>query len=172
MVKTRGTEAAVHLYKNVDGMWKTLLKTHGFIGKNGVNKEKEGDLKTPIGLFEFGIAFGFENRVNTKLEYYKLNESMYWIGDSDSKYYNQLINVCEVDGEFDNEKNEHLIKENVAYYYGIEIKYNKDNIPNKGSAIFLHCINQGETAGCIAIPKNDMKYMIENIDKGTKILIV
>jgi L,D-peptidoglycan transpeptidase YkuD (ErfK/YbiS/YcfS/YnhG family) len=35
----------------------------------------------------------------------------------------------------------------------------------------LHCIKNGLTAGCIAIDKEAMKIVMENIDKQTKIKI-
>ena len=46
-----------------------------------------------------------------------------------------------------------------------------NNIPEKGSAIFLHCSNNKPTAGCVAIDKESMKEIIENIDEYTIIEI-
>ena len=45
------------------------------------------------------------------------------------------------------------------------------NIPRKGSAIFLHCSKGEPTAGCVAINREMMKKIIENINRKTKIQI-
>lgn len=161
----------VYMYEKVNNKWITLMETGGFIGKNGIGKEKEGDLKTPIGLYELGIAFGMESDINTKLDYYKLDKNMYWICDSNSKYYNCFVDVSKIDSDWDITKNEHLIEEEIAYKYAIEIKYNKERIPEKGSAIFLHCIKNGPTAGCVSISEESMKFILENVNKDTKIYI-
>ncbi len=94
---------------------------------------------------------------------------MYWVDDVNSKYYNQLVNIKEVEKDW--ERAEHLIEYKTQYEYLIEIKTNPNNIPNKGSAIFLHCTNNTPTAGCISIDTQIMKKIIENISKNTKILI-
>ena len=65
-----------------------------YIGKNGMTKAKrEGDLKTPIGIFKLGIAFGIHKKdeinINSSINYIKINKNLYWVDDVNSKYYNQ-----------------------------------------------------------------------------------
>ena len=180
LVYAKNTEATVYMRKKVDNMWITILETKGYCGKNGLGKEKEGDLKTPIGLFDLGIAFGLHKNIKTELDYYFLNKNMYWICDSNSKYYNQFVDLSKKENDIEkrailkdwkDSEIEHLIDENVAYEYAIEIKYNKKCEQGKGSAIFLHCIKNGPTAGCVSIPAEKMKYILEHIEKDTKIYI-
>lgn len=171
IVYATGTRAKVYMCNKVDDKWITIMETEGFIGKNGLGKEKEGDLKTPVGLYNIGIAFGFEKDMSTELDYYKLNENMYWVCDSNSKKYNQLVDITVDKTDFDITKSEHLIDENIAYEYAIEIKYNAELVPEKGSAIFLHCIKNGPTAGCISIDRESMKFILNHIKKNTKIYI-
>ena len=186
LVSTKGTNAKVYMCEQVNNVWITILETDGFIGKNGLGKLREGDLKTPAGLFNIGIAFGFEENVNTKLDYYKVDDSMYWVCNPNSVYYNRLIRISEkgkiinLSGSENNineindlvyDKSEHLIEESVAYRYSIEIEYNKEAIPGKGSAIFIHCTKNGPTAGCISISEENMKFILENIERTTKIYI-
>lgn len=153
---------------------KFKIKTIAFIGKNGLTKnKKEGDNKTPIGEFELGIAMGmhpmkdFEEPV--KICYKQITENMYWVDDSNSKYYNQLIDVSKVKKSW--KSAEHLIEYPVSYEYLIEIKINPCNIPGKGSAIFLHCIDKGSTSGCIAVNRGTMIKILKNVNKSTKIRI-
>lgn len=170
--KTQNLNVAdVKMCEKVNNKWITIMKTNGFIGKNGLGKEKEGDLKTPVGLYEIGIAFGIKDDVNTKLDYYVLTPNMYWICDENSKYYNKFIDKTKVEKDWNESKNEHLIEEKIAYKYAIEIKYNKECKIGKGSAIFIHCIKNGPTAGCVAIPTADMKFILENINRDAKIYI-
>lgn len=151
---------------------KCNIETNAYIGKNGITQEKkEGDQKTPIGEFELGIILGMnsDEKNNNELKYTQINEEMYWVDDPKSKYYNQLVELSKVEKDWDS--SEHLIDYKVQYEYLIEIKTNPNNIPGKGSAIFLHCSNNCPTAGCVAIDKESMKQIVQNINKDTKIKI-
>ena len=151
---------------------KCNIEIPAFIGKNGptLNK-KEGDDCTPIGEFNFGLLLGTHDRIsNENYSYTKINSNMYWVDDSNSIYYNKLVDITKVKKDWNSA--EHLIDYPIQYEYLIEIKSNPLNIPNKGSAIFLHCSNNTATHGCIAINRNDMKKLVNNIDKNTKINII
>ena len=37
-------------------------------------------------------------------------------------------------------------------------------VPYKGSAIFLHCMTGEYTAGCVAVPENDMLIILNLLD--------
>ena len=63
---------------------------------------------------------------------------------------------------------ESLYRGDEAYDIIVEIKYNqRPIIRNKGSAIFLHCSfsNLRSTAGCIAVEKKDLIFLITNLAK-------
>lgn len=151
---------------------KCNIETNAYIGRNGVtNQKQEGDGKTPIGEFELGILLGTHPSVTNKngLKYKQITEYMYWVDDPKSRYYNQLVKMSEVKKDWNSA--EHLIDYPIQYEYLVEIKTNPNNIPGKGSAIFLHCSNNKPTAGCIAVDKETMKKLIENINEDTKIEI-
>ena len=149
------------------------LKVTATIGKNGLtNNLVEGDMKTPIGEFDLGIAFGLHERseinIDKDIPYFKIQKNQYWIDDINSKFYNQLIMIDKeptISGE-------HLIDyAHNAYEYAIEIKVNPHNIIGKGSAIMLHC-NDGEyTYGCVGISRENMIKLLGMIDYNTKIRI-
>ena len=152
---------------------KCNIETIAYIGKNGLTSDKrEGDGKTPIGEFELGIILGMHINGKNKngLKYTQINKDMYWVDDPKSKYYNKLVNISKVEKDWNSA--EHLIDYTIQYEYLIEIKTNPNNIQGKGSAIFLHCTNNKATAGCVAVDKETMKKIIENIDKDTKIEIL
>ena len=95
---------------------------------------------------------------------------MYWVDDSNSKYYNKLVDTSKI--QINNIQGEHLIEYPIQYEYAIEIKTNPSNVPNFGSAIFLHCCsNKKYTRGCIAINRKVMEEIMCLIDKNTKIVV-
>ena len=153
-------------YKEAD------VYTTAYIGKNGVTDDpKEGDMKTPLGIFDLGLVMGTHDskEVKCNLPYIKIEDNMYFVEDVNSKYYNKLF----IEGKDKKDWNvaEHLSDFKVQYEYLIEIKFNKDNIKGKGSARFLHCKNKDYTYGCISIDREDMKKIINKINKDTKINI-
>ena len=91
---------------------KLILKTFALIGQNGITNNKvEGDKKTPIGTFKFGIAFGIHKKsdveINNSLKYIKLNENLHWVDDVNSSYYNQLVDISKTKRDFNSA--EHLL---------------------------------------------------------------
>ena len=151
---------------------KINIETTAHIGRNGVTTQKEeGDGKTPIGVFELGIILGTHQNIQNKngLKYKQITQDMYWVDDPKSRYYNQMVNISTTKKDWNSA--EHLIEYPIQYEYLIEIQTNPNNIPGKGSAIFLHCSNNRPTAGCIAVERKTMKKIIENINKETKIKI-
>ena len=163
--------ATFYFYAKARNRWFEYLVSEAHIGKNGLGKEKEGDGKTPIGAFKFNKYFGIADNPGIKLPYIKLNNSLYWDGDSNSEKYNQMVNI-ETYQDFDKSQSEHLIDEILAYQYAMNINYNEERIPQKGSAIFLHCYsNNPYTAGCIALPQSNMLKVIKNTNEKARIVI-
>ena len=143
------------------------------IGKKGLSKnKKEGDFKTPTGIFELGDIYYRPDRVQKPISKLKINiirKNMGWCDDPESKYYNKLIKIKK------NFKSsfEKLFRKDRKYDLLILIKYNyKKIIKNKGSAIFLHLTqNYSSTKGCVALKKKDFLILIKLINKNTKIKI-
>ncbi len=143
------------------------------VGKNGFSKDKkEGDNKTPIGIFKLGSIYYREDRIKkpiSKLKKIQIKKNMGWCDDPKSKNYNRLIKI---------KKNlkisyEKLFRKDSKYDLFILIKYNYEKTyRNKGSAIFLHLTkNYLPTQGCIAIKKKDFFIINKLIHKNTKIKI-
>lgn len=146
------------------GEWKLVLETDAVIGINGLGKKREGDGKTPIGVFGFMEAFGIMENPGTEMEYTQVDERHYWVDDSNSNYYNQFVSIDEV--EIDWESAEHICEYEESYDYVLATSYNAEGIPGVGSAVFLHCTEDDSdaTAGCIAIPKMFMKEIIRRVE--------
>ncbi len=156
-----GFTAKLFLYENIDNNWIAIDSMDAFIGKNGITKQKrEGDCKTPLGLYKINRGFGIKDNPGTRLDYFKLTGNEYWVDDILSTDYNKLI----IDN-IDNVSAEHLINETKAYNYVIVIEYNTENIiKGNGSAIFLHVSKNGGTAGCVAVDEDKMIDILKWIE--------
>ncbi len=167
------TDVTVSMHtKNADGIWTEDFSTAGKIGRNGLGKEKEGDGKTPIGVFTFTSAFGIlPNPGISTMPYLQVDETHHWVDDPTSKYYNQCVSTKDVEPDWNS--TEHLYKYVGSYNYSLSTSYNKECIPYVGCAIFLHCTNAefGPTAGCIAIPEVYMKQTLINFKRDCVIII-
>ena len=142
------------------------------IGKKGSTiKKKEGDLKTPKGIFGIGNLYYREDRLkkpSTSLKTNIIRKKMGWCNDVNyPKKYNKQIKI--------NKKitHEKLNRKDSKYDLLIPIKYNfKKPKIGKGSAIFIHLTNNYRaTAGCIALKKNDLLILLKLINRNTKIRI-
>lgn len=155
IISKQSEKIELKLLEEKEGKTIEKLRTKAFVGKNGITDKKvEGDLKTPRGTFNIGISFGTYDKINNKkIKYIKITPNLYWIDDSDSAYYNQLVDITKVQKDWKHA--EHLAEYPIQYEYAIEIKTNPQNKPNRGSAIFIHCSNGNQTAGCISIERND-----------------
>jgi len=142
------------------------------IGKNGITKnKKEGDLKTPSGIFKLKKVFYRKDRIKfikTRLKIKNIKKSDGWCDDPASKYYNREIKF-----PFKGSA-EKLWRKDSIYDLIVVLNYNFNPIiKNKGSAIFLHICkkNYAPTKGCVAVNKKDMMNLLVNIKSNTKIII-
>ena len=170
------TDAWISLHeKQDDGSWHMVMTTPGFIGKNGLGKTREGDAKTPTGVFRFNRAFGIADDPGCAISYVKVDNDTYWSGDPREGYhYNELVNLKDLPGlDVESGDSEHIIDYIYHYQYCLNISYNEEGIPGDGSAIFLHCFGPAKpfTGGCVAIPEDHMKFVMQQVDENTAVVI-
>ncbi len=139
-------------------------------GLHGLGKEKEGDGKTPAGLFSVGNAFGVLPDPGTRLSYTHLTPSHYWVDDPKSRYYNRFVCMDQTIWP-DWQSAEHLFSHRAAYAYALPLDYNAACVPGKGSAIFLHCGAGRATKGCVALPHSAMRHLLVLLKPQAKVLI-
>lgn len=165
-------EATVTVLEKDGDFWKETMSTdEAFVGRNGTTSNKqEGDGCTPRGIYTFGQAFGVAEDPGSARDYLQVGEDDYWVDDSDSVYYNQMVKKSETEGQWDSA--EHLVEETVAYEYAIAINYNTSCTPSSGSAIFFHCSTGNGTAGCVSVPREMMVEILQTIQEDTIIVIM
>ena len=94
---------------------------------------------------------------------------MGWCDDPKTKKYNKLITTPI------NYSYEKLYRRENIYDLILVLNYNMNPIKkNKGSAIFIHIAknNYSDTAGCIAIKKNQLLKILKDIKSSTRVKIV
>ena len=164
---SEGSNAIAQFYLKEDNSWRLLEEGPVFVGKNGLGKEKEGDMKTPIGEFSAFTAFGRYPDPGTGLPYIFATPSIY--GCDDSCYYNQMIDTAVLHHECHGEQ---IIDYDPEYNYGLAITYNPDGIVGLGSCIYVHCKGQKPyTAGCVALDEEFMRTVLVNSDQRLRISI-
>ena len=142
------------------------------LGKAGIgNKNFEGDNITPRGDFRIIKIYYRKDRLKkipSKFTLTKITKNMGWCDDPKSKKYNKPIMLPT------KYSHEILYRKDNIYDLIFVLNYNmKPIIKNKGSAIFIHVAkkNYKKTAGCIALKKADLIYLVKQIKKNTKVII-
>ncbi len=168
--ETKGA-GILFLYEKENGEWKQVMTCPVYTGRDGFGKTREGDNLTPIGVFGLNTAFGIAVNPGCKLPYTQIDDSYWWVSDSKSDMYNRFVSTNQVPCTWDKSQGEHLIEMTNSYKYVLNMDYNPQNIPGGGSALFVHCENGKPTAGCVALPEENMKTLMCRVMEGCLIYI-
>ncbi len=138
--------------------------THDLL--TGIDK-KEGDGKSPAGMFEFGTAFGYaskETAPKLKIPYVPITEVTQCIEDSKSKYYNQIVDNSKVIKDW--ETADFMKRKDDLYKWGVFVKHNTPAKAEAGSCIFFHLWRGPgkHTAGCTAMTEENILDLIKWLD--------
>ena len=169
------TTAYVSMHRRDEtGAWMQILSTPGFVGKNGLcpdEDHREGCAQTPVGVYHFNRAFGIASDPGCAIPYFQVDENTYWSGDPD-RQYNQMVDLRDVP-ELAMDDSEHILDYEYQYQYCLNISFNEEGTPGRGSAIFLHCLGPVKpwTGGCVAIPENMMKLVMQKVDPNCVVVI-
>jgi zinc D-Ala-D-Ala dipeptidase len=136
--------------------------------------KREGDGRSPAGLFPLTSAFGKPESVKTKLSYQSLSEQTECVDDVNSHHYNKIVNRLQV-GIFDWKSSEKMASITPEYDLGVFVAYNTyPVVKGRGSCIFLHVWESPNdaTSGCTAMSKEDLERVVAWLDpKKTPYLI-
>jgi L,D-peptidoglycan transpeptidase YkuD (ErfK/YbiS/YcfS/YnhG family) len=157
-------------------IFKCQIGAEGF--KNEA-KKVEGDKTTPIGRWRLEKLYYRSDKVlrpkpkkKNILKMKRITKYCGWCDDIRSNYYNKYLNINNpLSSKIGFEK---LWRGDHAYDIVIQISHNiNPTIKNKGSAIFIHCSFEDtrSTAGCIALKKRDLIFLIKNLKSEVSIRI-
>jgi hypothetical protein len=143
--------------------------------------KREGDGKSPAGIFALGTAFGYASEPlrGLKIPYLNLTSSIECVDDPVSKHYNRIVDRSVVAPDWNS--SEHMRDVGESYRWGVVVDHNGTvtddaNLPKPGggSCVFLHIwhtYDQG-TAGCTAMSETDLETLLGWLDPVRKPLLV
>ena len=143
---------------------------------NGAPVKKEGDLKSPAGIFSIGTAFGYADYIDAKWinnPYVKASDTLICVDDMHSVHYNTLINKDTLKSDW--KSHEEMRRKDDYYKWGLFINHNADKpVAGNGSCIFMHIWNNDHqgTEGCTAMKEADLLTVLHWIKADDKPLLV
>ncbi len=142
------------------------------IGRNGQTiLKKEGDEKTPIGIYHPQMVYYRQDRTKrpqTALPVKAIKPSDGWCDEQTDRNYNRPVTLPYKASA------ENLWREDALYDLIIVTDHNQcPRIKGRGSAIFIHVAKQKDkpTQGCIALEKKNLYFLLRLLDQQTKIII-
>jgi len=144
--------------------------------------KKEGDERSPAGVFALGTAFGYaaEPLPGLKVPYLTLTRSIECVDDISSKYYNRVVDRAAVAADWNS--SEHMRDTGESYRWGMVVDHNgmveRSNqpapVPGGGSCIFLHIWHSAGrgTAGCTAMAQANLETLLLWFDPRRTPLLV
>ena len=137
--------------------------------------KREGDHKSPAGIFRLGDAFGYaaNEPAGWKMKYVSLKPSTDCVDDPRSRFYNQILD--RPTGSPDWTSAEHMRDAGEAYRWGLVIQHNAPPArPAGGSCVFMHIWGgpgQG-TEGCTAMPERQVISILGWLNPSANPLLV
>ncbi len=171
------SNATAVLYEWKNGDWEKISSYSATVGSNGIGETREGSSTSPKGIFKLGVVLSAED-VRTNLTVHHVTGSTCVVDDTDSSYYNQIMEIGDVPSgtHYDN-IGKSLV--NGATYATIYIEHNGNGFSSngvtkgKGSAIGLRGQNGSLSAtyGDVDISSENMKDLLSKLDPNKKPMI-
>ena len=140
--------------------------------KNARHIKKEGDGKSPAGIFALGHAFGYET-LKVTYPYKTYKDTDHCVDDVHSKLYNKIVDSTKTTADYTSF--EHMKFPKDYYKYGIIVNHNHINEAGAkkgaGSCIFMH-IKAIPTAGCTVMNEEQMVQIIGWLNPHANPLLV
>jgi L,D-peptidoglycan transpeptidase YkuD (ErfK/YbiS/YcfS/YnhG family) len=143
--------------------------------------KREGDGRSPAGVFALGTAFGYASEPlgGLKMPYLNLTPSIECVDDPGSKHYNRIVDRSVVAPDWNS--SEHMRNAGESYRWGVVVDHNgtvagDTNPPETGggSCVFLHIWHSYDrgTAGCTAMPQRELEILLTWLDPTRKPVLV
>ncbi|MCP4445946.1 MAG: hypothetical protein GY811_11460 [Myxococcales bacterium] len=140
---------------------------HGAVAERGEPTKREGDGRSPAGVFPIGRAYGYAAAPGgTSLPYNKVGKSWRCVNDAASIHYNRILDAHGLEKDW--QEAERMRRWDDLYELVIEVDHNhivpSEIAPtaNDGSCIFLHVWRRpgAPTIGCTAMPLTAMRSLL------------
>ncbi|MBW8704699.1 hypothetical protein MBT84_34370 [Streptomyces sp. MBT84] len=161
------TSGMVTWWDRRGGRWNKAGSAAARFGANGLVEggiRKQGTNTTPAGLYGLPYAFGIKAApAGTRALYRPVHQGSWWCQDDASASYNRWTEPLPADCRAS--ESEHLITFDPQYDYALVIGFNYDKpVRGRGAGIFLHVNGKGATAGCVSVPQDAMRRILQWAD--------
>jgi len=135
--------------------------------QSGGPVKREGDNRSPAGVFRISEAFGYSAHADTAMPYRALSASDWCVDVSTSPQYNRIVDAnvvgaAAVKGASEPMRRDLHFDGDQRYRQGFVIEHNPDARPRAGSCIFAHLWKSptAATAGCTAMTPAAMQSLL------------
>lgn len=168
-------------WQQVGNSWKGRLGTKGLAWGRGLHPiprgatlKKEGDGRSPAGVFDLGGAMGYDASVkkHPKQFYQQVTSRDLWVEDPTSEHYNRHIRLPH-EPKTTWEKKAQMRQNDYPHSLKLFIAHNAPPkvVPHGGSSIFFHIWRGGgarATAGCTTMEEKHLRDIIARVDPGRR----
>ena len=173
------------VWRKVGDDWKGRLGGKGLIWGRGIHPspagaelKKEGDARSPAGVFDLGGVWGIHESVkkHPKTFYHKVTSRDLWVEDGKSEHYNCFLTL-DREPSTPSEKKAQMKQDDYPHSLKMFIAHNAPPkvVPNGGSSIFFHIWRRegaAATAGCTTMSEDKLRQLIAAVDPGRRPLYV
>jgi L,D-peptidoglycan transpeptidase YkuD (ErfK/YbiS/YcfS/YnhG family) len=162
--RTDSTSGTLTWWDLRDGRWVAAGTAPARFGANGLaegGSRTQGTNTTPTGLYGLPFAFGTKAAPSgTRVAYRAVKDGSWWCQDNDSASYNRWVEPLPRDCRAS--ESEHLVSYPTQYAYALVIGFNYDRpVRGRGAGIFLHVNGKAATAGCVSVPEDAMRRILQ-----------
>jgi D-alanyl-D-alanine dipeptidase len=169
-------------WKQVGDSWKAVVGVHGAAWGRGLHGngapagqegpvKREGDGRSPAGVFALGASFGYDKAPprGARLPYTQTDDHWLCVDDARSPHYNQVLDTAGLKPDWSSF--EPMRRKDELYRRVIVVDHNPKTTPGAGSCIFLHIWHGpdgGGTAGCTAMAPGPMESLLAWLDPAAR----
>lgn len=128
---------------------------------------REGDNRSPAGVFRIGDTFGYAAHADTAMPYLALTATDWCVDVSGAAHYNRIVDAkvvgeAAVKGSTEPMRRDLHVNGDQRYRQGFVIEQNPQNVSQGGSCIFAHLWKSPTTAtaGCTAMTPAVMQSLL------------
>ena len=130
-------------------------------------QKREGDGRSPAGMFSIGTAFGYADAADAQWPYAAMTANDYCIDIDGSPLYNRIVDASKVGSAAVAGSTEPMRRDlhsggDQAYKLGFVVEHNPRGTAGAGSCIFAHLWKSSDstTAGCTAMAEPVMQVLV------------
>jgi len=141
-------------------------------GRSGPTK-REGDGRSPAGVFEIGTAYGYQaKRKEITLPYVQATPELRCVDDPVSRHYNRIVSTANTSVDW--KSAEYMRRDDALYEIAVVVEHNtRETEPGAGSCIFIHVWRgpQSGMTGCTAMPLETLETISGWLKPDAAVLI-